>query len=86
MAGRRWSSPPSGFVGELEAAAPEVVAHHLHHGDFSRWMTGTLQDRGLAAAVAAIERDLLARQGAEVQRARDAIVAEVESRYLADEA
>lgn len=74
------------FVGGLESAAPDVLAHHLRHGDFSRWMTGALQDRGLSAAVAAVERELLVRQAAEVLRARDAIVAAVESRYLREKA
>jgi hypothetical protein len=59
-----------------------VLAHHLGQGDFSRWMIRTLQDRGLAAAVAAVEREVLARRAAELERARHAIVEAVETRYL----
>ena len=41
-----------------------VLEHHLAHGDFSRWILGTIQDRDLAAAVGAIERNLVARHAA----------------------
>jgi hypothetical protein len=70
------------FARGLSTAETEVVAHHLRHGDFSRWITGTLQDRGLAAVVAAIERELLARQATDLTRAREQIIAAVEERYL----
>jgi hypothetical protein len=68
----------------LAAADPAVVSHHLRHGDFSRWITGALQDRGLAAVVAAAERELLARDAAEVERARATVIRAIEGRYLLD--
>ena len=59
-----------------------VVAHHTKHGDFSRWILGTIQDRDLAAAVAAIEHNILARQAADLLHARERLFDEVDSRYL----
>ncbi len=63
---------------DVEATSAE---HHLGRGDFSRWVVGTLQDRELGAAVAAVERDLLARRSHDVERARDRILAEIAERY-----
>jgi hydroxymethylpyrimidine pyrophosphatase-like HAD family hydrolase len=59
-----------------------VLAHHLEHGDFSRWILGTIQDRELAAAVGAIERNLLARRAADLLHARERLLEEIDSRYL----
>jgi len=63
---------------EVDAAAAEF---HLCRGDFSRWVVGTLQDRELGAALGAVERDLLARRARDVERARERILAAIESRY-----
>jgi hypothetical protein len=35
------------LLGNADAA---VVAHHLEHGDFSRWITGTVHDSELGAS------------------------------------
>jgi len=59
-----------------------VLTHHLEHGDFSRWIVGTIQDRDLAAAVGAIERNVIARRAADLLHARERLLNEVESRYL----
>lgn len=42
----------------------------------------TIQDRDLAAAVGAIERNILARRAADLLHARERMLHEVESRYL----
>jgi hypothetical protein len=51
---------------------PSVLAHHLVHGDFSRWTVGMIQDRDLAAAVGAIERNALARRANDLRHVRSA--------------
>jgi len=61
-----------------------TVARHLEHGDFSRWLIGTIRDRELGATVGAIERNLLARRATDVLRARERLLDEIESRYLTD--
>jgi hypothetical protein len=62
-----------------------VLAHHLERGDFSRWILGTLQDRDLAAAVGALERNLLARHAADLAHVRERLTEEIDSRYLISE-
>jgi len=69
------------LLGSVDAG---VLAHHLEHGDFSRWITGTIQDRQLGAVAGAIERDLLAHRAADVVHARQRLLDELESRYLAE--
>ena len=69
------------FSHMLRVADPSVVAHHLERGDFSRWITGTMQDRTLGAAVGAVERDVLARPMADIRRARERVLDEVQARY-----
>lgn len=58
-----------------------VVEHHLRHGDFSRWMLGSLQDRELAASVGAIGRGVIARHAADLRAARERISEQVSDRY-----
>jgi len=65
----------------LELADPVVVENHLLRGDFSRWLTGAIQDRDLAAVAAATERDFAGHRAAEVQRAREHLRTHVEARY-----
>jgi hydroxymethylpyrimidine pyrophosphatase-like HAD family hydrolase len=67
------------IVREIDAG---VLAHHLEHGDFSRWILGSMQDRELAAVVGAIERSVLARRAADLLQARERLLDEVRSRYL----
>ena len=69
----------SRLLGSVEAG---VLGHHLDHGDFSRWITGTLQDRQLGAVAAAIERDVIAHRATDVVRARERLLDELEARYL----
>jgi hypothetical protein len=66
----------------LREIEPSVFAHHLEHGDFSRWIVGTIQDRDLAAAVGAIERNFIARRAADLLHARERLIDELDSRYL----
>ena len=61
-----------------------VVAYHLERGDFSRWITGTIQDRELGAVAGAIERDILARRAADVLHARERLLDLLAARYLHD--
>ena len=67
------------LLGSVDAS---VLAHHLEHGDLSRWITGTIQDRQLGAVAGAVERDLLANRTADILRARQRLLDELESRYL----
>jgi hydroxymethylpyrimidine pyrophosphatase-like HAD family hydrolase len=69
----------------IQEVDSRVLAHHLERGDFSRWILGTLQDRDLAAAVGALERNLLARRAADLAHARERLTEEVDSRYLISE-
>ena len=71
------------FVRLLASVDASVVAHHLEHGDFSRWFSGTLQDHELGALAGAIERDVLARRAADVVHARQRLLDELEARYPA---
>jgi hypothetical protein len=69
------------LLGSVEAS---VLAHHLEHGDLSRWITGTIQDRQLGAVAGAIERDVLAHRAADILRARRRLLDELESRYMGE--
>jgi phosphoglycolate phosphatase-like HAD superfamily hydrolase len=69
------------LLGSVDAS---VLAHHLEHGDFSRWIIGTIQDRQLGAVAGAVERDVLAHRAADILRARRRLLDELESRYLED--
>jgi hypothetical protein len=66
----------------LRDADASVVSHHLEHGDFSRWLLATLQDRELGAAAGAIEREALARRAAHAVDARTRLLRQIDSRYL----
>lgn len=65
----------------LELADAVVVENHLLRGDFSRWLTGAIQDRDLAAVAAATERDFAAHRSVEVERAREHLRTQVQARY-----
>ena len=54
------------FNQQLQRVDANVLAYHLERGDFSRWITGVLQDRELAATAGAIERDILSRRAADI--------------------
>jgi hypothetical protein len=69
------------LIGSVDAA---VLAHHLEHGDLSRWITGTIQDRQFGAVAGAIERDLLPHRATDILRARQRLLDELESRYLGE--
>ena len=71
----------SRLLRDLDAS---VVAYHLERGDFSRWITGTIQDRELGAVAGAIERDILARRAADVLHARERLLDAIAARYLQD--
>lgn len=62
------------FAGHLAEADPKVIEFHLTRGDFSRWLTGTVQDRRLADLAASLERDLLRHRALDIERARDRLV------------
>lgn len=72
------------FSQRLQTLDSGVLDHHLRHGDFSRWLIGSVQDRELAASVGAIERRIVARRASELLQARDRLVDEINSRYLTD--
>jgi hypothetical protein len=70
------------FRSQIEMVHPDTLGWHLQRGDVSRWLGDVVQDRQLAAHVAGLERDLVLRQEAEVQRAKDHLAAAIDSRYL----
>ena len=69
------------FSRHLRHCDPYIPAYHLSHGDFSRWVTGTLADNNLGWQVAAIERDLTQHHAAALERARHQITHAIDSRY-----
>ena len=70
------------FQDALHDLPGAVVEHHLLHGDFSRWFTGTLGDRDLGNMAAAVERGFIGRRATEVDHARRRLLDEIEGRYL----
>jgi hydroxymethylpyrimidine pyrophosphatase-like HAD family hydrolase len=69
------------FLAVLRTVDPSTTEFHLLRGDFSRWLLGTLRERALGAATAAVERDLLARRAGDVERAREHVVAEIDAHF-----
>ena len=69
------------FSRHLRHCDPDILAHHLARGDFSRWVTGTLTDHNLGKQLAAIERDLSQHHAAALERARHEIMHAIDSRY-----
>ncbi|TCN31184.1 hypothetical protein EV644_12959 [Kribbella orskensis] len=58
-----------------------MIEFHLTRGDFSRWFTGTIQDRRLADLAAALERNLLRHRALDIDHARDRLVDYIEASY-----
>ncbi len=73
------------FACRLAGADPKVIEYHLARGDFSRWFTGTIQDRRLADLAAALERDLLRHRTQDIDRARDRLVDYIRGSYHIDD-
>lgn len=69
------------FARRLATADPKVIEFHLTRGDFSRWFTGTIQDRRLAELAAALERDLLKHRAMDIDHARERLVSYIEDGY-----
>jgi hypothetical protein len=68
------------FRRELLRCDPNVVAHHLAHGDFSRWIGGVLQDDELASTIQRIEVSFDRERS--VESPRREIIEAIENRYL----
>ncbi|HYB31013.1 MAG TPA: HAD-IIB family hydrolase [Solirubrobacteraceae bacterium] len=69
------------FSHMLREVDTDVIRHHLDHGDFSRWILGTMQDRDLATSIGAIERSFITRRAADLLHARERMHEEVATRY-----
>ena len=69
------------FSRHIRHCDPAVLSYHLSRGDFSRWITGTIADRHLGSDLAAVERDVLLRHAAELERARHRIIHAIDNRY-----
>jgi hydroxymethylpyrimidine pyrophosphatase-like HAD family hydrolase len=69
------------FRWQIRHCDPAVLEYHLSRSDFSRWITGTLAERGLGRHLAAIERDLSHRHAAELERARHRIIDAINDRF-----
>ncbi len=70
----------SEFHRELVVCAPNVIEHHLHQRDFSRWVEDVIQDVLLAEDLRSIETRSLSRLPTEALR-RELLEA-IEARYL----
>jgi len=68
------------FRSHISHCGPDVLEYHLSRGDFSRWITGTLDEHGLGRRLAAIERDLSHHHAAELERARLRIIDAIDDR------
>jgi hypothetical protein len=69
------------FVQQLRRGDYPTLEHHLSRGDFSRWITGTLQDARLGQQIAQIEHEAAAARSLALDRARRHIVHAIETRY-----
>jgi hypothetical protein len=61
------------FGAVLAHASSDVLKHHAHHGDFSRWLGDLGHDPALARSISVVEQELAAASGAdciELLRAR----------------
>jgi hydroxymethylpyrimidine pyrophosphatase-like HAD family hydrolase len=70
------------FCGQLMACDLDTLEYHLAHGDFSRWITGTLADRVLGTECTLIERDVQGRRAAVLEHARQQLREAIDRRYL----
>jgi hydroxymethylpyrimidine pyrophosphatase-like HAD family hydrolase len=81
----QYIAPPGSmreFRTALEHLDIQTLQYHLERGDFSRWLEGTIADRGLATQVAAWEDELLAHHAADMEHIRGQLIRAVEDRYL----
>lgn len=70
------------FVSRVAAIDRDVLDYHLARGDFSRWITGTLQDTELGQHIALIEHDARAAHELSVEHARQRLTDAVSTRYF----
>ena len=78
----QWYAPDiATFNRLLQSLDAGIIAYHLERGDFSRWITGVLRDRHLAATASAIERDVLTRRAADILHARERLGDAIDARY-----
>ena len=70
------------FVGQLGTLDRAALDFHLVRGDFSRWITGTLQDPRLGQHIATIEHDAVTAQALSAEHARRRLTDAVSARYL----
>jgi hypothetical protein len=71
------------FLDALRHVEEATVEFHLLRGDFSRWLLGTLHERDLGAMIAAVERDVMVRRTADIERARTNLVVEIDGHFAA---
>jgi HAD superfamily hydrolase (TIGR01484 family) len=65
----------------VHCVAGDVLHHHLHAGDFSRWIYDVMADDELGARFRSIERWYRTESGTSVDQARDAIITAIDARY-----
>jgi hydroxymethylpyrimidine pyrophosphatase-like HAD family hydrolase len=68
------------FHREVQVCPATVLAHHLAHGDFSRWISHVLRDASLASAIAELESCFNGR-ALDLEETRDAVTQALEQRY-----
>ncbi len=77
---------PAATMEEFRAAISHLdqrtLEYHLDRGDFSRWLNGTIADKGFAKQVAAWEDEVSARHASDVERLRNQLARAIEERYL----
>jgi hypothetical protein len=69
---------------EIERCPPEVVRHHVQHGDFARWTRTSLQDSTLSAGLERVEAS--ARADDDVETLRRNLLATIAERYRSEPA
>ena len=69
------------FVRELPKLDERVLSYHLNRGDFSRWVSGALQDATLGRVLSSIEHDAPTAQSIAALRASTMLTDAITARY-----
>jgi hypothetical protein len=69
------------FLTVIQHCDPAVIRHHVHHGDFSRWVRDVLRDPGLADQLRDIEHRVA--EGG-IESIRSQLTDAISARYMLD--
>lgn len=73
------------FCSLVRHVPADVLRRHLQAGDFSRWVREVLTDDALGARLRSVERWYRTETSLDIEQVRDAITAEIESRYRVED-